>query len=246
MNLIACLTWKTKDGNCLITCFTNWIQSLANTNNSNNKKKWLVVFKWCLNKSNEHLPPDRINISIANIPHEFKILTQPLLSGLTGWKAGRKAGWLACYSAVMADDRGSQVKVKAHDWLFCFSCKNLLCFVTKHDLCYFLNTIFVWSKFSTDFHTKIKQILDELSSQAPPWSCWVCWDFEDKILAKTFLLLMQKSCLVTKKHDLCYLSGKRNQITIPIWFNWKNIKPIFFIRFKFYCSIPLNVRTYLT
>ena len=127
-----------------------------------------MVFKWCLNKSNEHLPPDRINISIANIPHEFKILTQPLLSGLTGWKAGWKAGWLACYSAVMADDRGSQVKVKAHDWLFCFSCKNLFCFVTKHDLCYFLNTIFVWSKFSTDFHTKIKQILDELSSQAPP------------------------------------------------------------------------------
>ena len=117
-----------------------------------------MVFKWCLNKSNEHLPPDRINISIANIPHEFKILTQPLLSGLTGWKAGWKAGWLACYSAVMADDRGSQVKVKAHDWLFCFSCKNLFCFVTKHDLCYFLNTIFVWSKFSsTDFHTKLSK-----------------------------------------------------------------------------------------
>ena len=79
------------------------------------------------------------------------------LTGLTGWKAGWKHSWLACYSAVTADDRGSQVKVKAHDWLFCFSCKNLFCFVTKHDLCYFLNTIFVWSKFSTDFHTKLSK-----------------------------------------------------------------------------------------
>ena len=29
-----------------------------------------------------------LNIFIANIPHEFKILTQPLLSGLTGWNPG--------------------------------------------------------------------------------------------------------------------------------------------------------------
>lgn len=66
----------------------------------------------------------------------------------------------------MADDRGLQVKVKAHDWLFCFSCKNLFCFVTKHDLCYFLNTIFVWSKFSTDFHTKLSKYW--MSSLAKP------------------------------------------------------------------------------
>ena len=104
-------------------------------------------------------------------------------TGLTG----RKASWLACFLAVMADDRGSQVKVKAHDWLFCFSCKNLFCFVTKHDLCYFLNTIFVWSKFfSTDFHTKLSKYWMSRLAKPPPWNCWVCWDFEDKILAKDF------------------------------------------------------------
>ena len=144
----------------------------------------------------------------------------------------------------MADDRGSQVKVKAHDWLFCFSCKNLFCFVTKHDLCYFLNTIFVWSKFSTDFHTKLsKYWMSRLAK--PPLKLLSLLRFWRQNIGKDFSATHAKILPCHEK-------------TWPLLFEWekeikslfqfdlieiKNIKPIFIIRFEFYCSIPLNVRT---
>ena len=133
---------------------------------------------------------------------------------LKSWLAGLLFGCFGWWQRIASQGQGAWLTfllLMQKSFLLCHKTWPLLLF--KHYFC----LIWVQHRFSH----KIKQILDESSSQAPPEIAEFAEILKTKYWQKTFLLLMQKSCLVTKKHDLCYLSGKRNQITISIWFNWK-------------------------